>query len=652
MADIQLLSETLANQIAAGEVIENPASVVKELVENAIDAKSTRIDISIIDGGLKEITVIDDGVGIAADELPLAFERHATSKIYTKKDLFQVHTLGFRGEALAAIASIAKVTLTSARKNENQGATVTIAEGVQSEVKPATARTGTKVVVEDLFYATPNRYKYTKDLNKEAAKIVDLINRFALSYPHIRFQLKKDHKLLLQTNGSGNLHQVLARIYGVSQAKKMVAIKGNNFDFQVNGYISLPELTRASKNYMTIILNGRYIKNYTLQKAIETGYSSKLMIGRHPIAVVQIDFDPKLADVNVHPTKQEVRISKEEELVELIATSVSEALAQESLIPNAYEERLSKRQPNHNEQLAMDFSVQTKVQEPDALYEASQKIMQSATLSDEPIDEHWANDSAFDYPFVVCTQQKEDLEKLEQVGAEETIAPKTINYQVQQQRDSEGATFKDYVKLAQKEPPAIDKVFPHLEYFGQMHGTYLFAQNETGMYIIDQHAAQERIKYEEYRVMIGQVADAQQQMLLPLIFNFTLDDAMKIEAGLDDLYALGLQLESFGQNSYILHTHPTWMTDNIEQTIQDLIDLYLQDAKMTIATFREATAIMMSCKKSIKANHHLNDLQARQLIQDLAKCQNPFNCPHGRPVLVHITNYDMEKMFKRIQDPH
>ena len=645
MTQIKLLSETLANQIAAGEVIENPASVVKELVENSIDANSTKIDINIVEGGLKEITVIDNGDGIPSSELALAFERHATSKIQTKRDLFKVQTLGFRGEALAAISSVSKVILTSATENSSQGATMTISDNKATDIKPASGRKGTEVNVLDLFYLTPTRYKYTKDLKKEVDAIINLVNRFAMSYPNIRFQLKKDGNILLQTNGNGDIHQVLARIYGLASAKKLRLIKGESLDFQVSGYISLPEFTRASKKYITIILNGRYIKSVSLNKAVIEGYGSKLMIGKYPLAVLKIDFDPSLIDVNVHPTKQEVRLSKEAELQQLIKQTIQDCLAKETLIPSGYDVNLQKRINKRSEQMAIDFSPtpSEKVSEDVELYQAEQKLIKRLEeQNEEPSvkDSHWALDDSYNYPFG------------EEVALQDNVQPKQIKYNSQQEVDAEGSTLRDYVKLAQKDLMTTSERFPHLEYFGQMHGTYLFAQNETGMYIIDQHAAQERIKYEDYRVRIGQVANDQQQLLLPLVFNFSLDEALKIESGLERLQDLGLHLEHFGQNSFILHTHPTWITENIEQVIQDLLDLYLQDNKLTLSTFREATAIMMSCKKSIKANHHLNDLQARQLISDLGKCKNPFNCPHGRPVLIHLTNYDMERMFKRIQDPH
>lgn len=332
MAAIHELSTVLADQIAAGEVIERPASVVKELVENAIDAGSHEIDILVAEAGLKSIEVIDDGDGIAADQLELAFHRHATSKITDRKDLFKVHSLGFRGEALPSIASIADVEMVTSTGGEGQ--VIHIAGGKVISQKPAEARRGTDITVKDLFYNVPARLKYLKSLNTELSKIVDIINRLALGHPQIQISLTHNNRELMRTAGRGDLRQVIGSIYGMNKAGKMLAIDSADADFKVSGYVSLPELTRASRNYMTILLNGRYIKNYQLTKAIIAGYGSKLMVGRYPVAVVNLEMDPLLVDVNVHPTKQEVRISKEPQLSEIISTAIQEQLSQQNLIPD------------------------------------------------------------------------------------------------------------------------------------------------------------------------------------------------------------------------------------------------------------------------------------------------------------------------------
>lgn len=635
MNRIQVLSSTLADQITAGEVIESPASVVKELIENSIDANSKKINVDIYDGGLKNITVIDDGDGIILEDLPLAFQTHATSKLSNKKELFKIKTLGFRGEALAAISSISKVTLTSTAKGSKKGGMICVSEGDIVEEGLASARQGTKIEVEDLFFATPDRYKYAKDLQKEKSKVVDLMNRFALSYPNINFQLRIDNKEYIKTFANNNELKLLSQIYGTSVAKKMISFEKENLDFKVHGYISLPEETRSSKKNITIILNGRYIKNNNLYKTIIEGYGSKLMTNRYPYALVKVDFDPSLVDVNVHPTKREVRLSKEDELLDLLRDAIDSALNDQIRIPNGINENLKRRINQRTEQISLDFSheLPTKVQDQEEVYKAEKKVLEQVKNID-----HWANNPVFDNPF---DEQKYSIGKLDDDSDiyhdshNSVVKPMDTNFE-----NSSNEEIKE---------ESINK-FPHLEYFGQMHGTYLFAQNEEGLYIIDQHAAQERIKYEDYRVKIGQVSNDQQQLLTSIVLNFTNDDAIKIKDNLDKLKDFGIELEEFGNNSFVMHTHPTWITDSIEDTVKEIIDLYLQDPNLTISKYREDIAIMMSCKHSIKANHHLSDSQARQLIIDLSKCENPYNCPHGRPVLVKMTNYDLEKMFKRIQD--
>ncbi|MEG0442982.1 MAG: DNA mismatch repair endonuclease MutL [Carnobacterium sp.] len=652
MAKIQELSEILANQIAAGEVIERPASVVKELIENAIDAGSTQIDILIEEAGLRKIQIIDNGVGIDSDEVLNAFKRHATSKIYSRDDLFRIRTLGFRGEALPSIASVSEITLETSTGSQ-QGTFVKLKGGQVIEERPNQARKGTTLTVENLFFNTPARLKYVKTLQTELANVTDIVNRMALSHPQIAFRLVHDGNQLTRTAGNGDLKQTLAGIYGVSTAKKMRKIEKEDLDFKISGYISLPEITRASRNYISIIINGRYIKNYLLNKAIIAGYRSKLMVGRFPIAVIEIDIDPLLIDVNVHPTKQEVRISKEKELMELIEAAINECLSGEQLIPEALgnlgfkKETQQAQQPT--EQTRLDFAQSSSdekaersipsnnrhtMHSPPAV-EQSRSVAFEDTSGQEMKPEDFVFNEKTDYS---ANDQLEDMKK---------IAPVS------------DAHRQPYLQTAEKmlttESPEKDQVahLPLLEYVGQMHGTYLFAQNENGLYILDQHAAQERIKYEYFRKKIGEVSTDLQDLLVPLLLDYPSNDAIKIKENQEALEKVGIYLEPFGQNSFLLRSHPVWFNQGEEETIvREMIDLLLEQGTVNVAKFREASAIMMSCKGSIKANHYLNDTEARALLVDLAKTENPYNCPHGRPVLIQFTTNDMEKMFKRIQDSH
>ena len=703
MGKIQELSERLANQIAAGEVVERPASVVKELVENAVDAGSTQIDIFIEEAGLRKIQVIDNGEGIAEEDVVTAFKRHATSKIHNRDDLFRIRTLGFRGEALPSIASVSILTIETAVKDASQGSFLRLKGGTVEEHIPANLRQGTKITVENLFYNTPARLKYVKTLQTELANIGDIVNRIALSHPEVAFRLVHEGNKMLTTTGSGDLKQTIAGIYGVETAKKMLAINSEDLDFKLTGYVSLPEVTRASRNYLSTIINGRYIRNFALNKAIVAGYGSKLMVGRFPIAVLEITMDPLLVDVNVHPTKQEVRLSKEEELTKLISKSINDSLREDNLIPNAADNLRFKKKvttepveqtkldlgtspttssgltfnretgkfqvASSGYQQTVDNFVENPVEEGGKLPESAEqreKAPESSAYSVEnqavfdSLEETLPNKTLRD-PFAATGPVTEIVQEVDQPAASvlEDASQQDLSLieeQAQERLHPElHAGQKNYTKYVDRlleETPAKQR-FPHLEYFGQMHGTYLFAQSDEGLYIVDQHAAQERIKYEYFREKIGEVSDDLQELLVPIVLDYPNNDAIKLKEQTKKLQEVGIHLEEFGANSFIVRAHPTWYPAGEEESIiREMIDMLLETGSVSVKKFREATAIMMSCKRSIKANHYLNEAQARILLADLAKCENPFNCPHGRPVLIHFTNSDMERMFKRIQDPH
>ncbi|WEE34957.1 DNA mismatch repair endonuclease MutL [Lactiplantibacillus paraplantarum] len=671
MGKIHELASVLADQIAAGEVVERPASVVKELVENAVDAHATQVDILVQESGVQSIRVIDDGDGIDDADVLTAFKRHATSKITSREDLFRVHSLGFRGEALPSIASVADVVMNTS--TGTTGTSIHYRGGKLLQQSPAPLRQGTDITVTDLFFNTPARLKYLKSQQTELANILDVVNRIALSYPAVAFRLVHNAKELLKTAGRGDLQQVIAGIYGVQNARKMVAIQGVTTDFKLTGFVALPELTRASRQYISVLINGRAIKNQQLTKAVIKGYGSKLMVGRYPIAVIALTMDPLLVDVNVHPTKQEVRLSKESELSKLISTTITDRLVDVNLIPSALTNLGSHRREHLNtDQLAMDLNaVSSQYQVADKTTPASTEQF-AASLAAATLH------SAAATTMVSATSATPNTEMTSETVVPESIASSTTAPIMISHRDELGtAPVKTFDQRYQSEAAALPfgkeaesvvtsnsaavptseatdaERFPQLRYLGQMHGTYLLAEADDGMYILDQHAAQERINYEYYRQAIGEVSADQQNLLVPIILDYPTSDVLKIKEKLPLLAALGIHLESFGGNSFIVHAHPTWFKAGQEEdTIREMVDWLLQDDKLTVAQFREKSAIMMSCKRAIKANHHLDDQQARALLAKLPTCENPFNCPHGRPVTVHFTNSDMERMFKRIQDSH
>lgn len=643
MGKIIQLDDALSNKIAAGEVVERPASVVKELVENAIDAGSTVIEIEVEEAGLAKIRITDNGYGIDEEDVLIAFQRHATSKIKNENDLFRIRTLGFRGEALPSIASVSRLEMKTST-GDGAGNRVVIEGGKVEIFEKASSRRGTDLTITDLFFNTPARLKYMKTIHTELGNITDVVNRLALSHPEVAFRLIHNDRKLLQTNGNGDVRQVLASIYGMGIAKQLVPISGQSLDYKISGYASMPEITRASRNYISTMINGRFIKNYPLAKAIQEGYHTLLPIGRFPIVLLNIEMDPLLVDVNVHPSKMEVRISKEAELNELVTTIIKEAFKSKVLIPTAYT-AVKKDVPKEEQTtLVLDEGTQTSTERKE--FEWNQPAASEAIKENRP----WLEETV-ETPFTNLPIHHEMEEPVGQVGHDnwQSINPFSDS---QVSPDDGNQAFEPYQDP--KEPIETGNVetesrIPRLYPIGQMHGTYIFAQNENGLYIIDQHAAQERLKYEYFREKVGQVQSELQEMLVPLTFEYSTDEFLKINEYQHELEKVGVFLEEFGLNSYIVRSHPQWFPKGEEkQIIEDMIEQLLSMKKVDIKKLREEAAIMMSCKASIKANRHLRNDEIQALLDDLRKASDPFTCPHGRPIIVHYSVYEMEKMFKRV----
>lgn len=721
MAEIHELSDLLANQIAAGEVIERPASVVKELVENAIDANADQVQVVVDNAGLDLIKVIDNGDGIPSEQVPLAFVRHATSKIQNRHDLFNVLTLGFRGEALPSIASVADVTLQTKTKDASDGFTYQVKGGQVVQETPAAGRLGTIVAVRNLFYNTPARLKYLKKPQTELSLIVDVVNHLALAHPEKALVLTHNGKTLVKTTGSGDLRQVLAAIYDRKTAEKMVDFSGSSEHFKVSGYLTLPEQTRASRSYLAVLVNHRFVKNFSVSNAIIKGYGSKLMVGRFPIGAVSIELDPLLVDVNVHPQKAEIRLSEQGELTDLLTEIVRDRLSAENLIPDALENLGQQAEDSAHPGMAPTAGAgqtasgapASKKEErdytgiPDLGHEMPPAV-RAVKLASLPAieidaarviqlsDKSYLDDQAVlafanryaKEGFVeifeeakrgkVLSTEGDAAEGFAEAGAD--VAQTTAAYAVAEddsvdavpekvatEAPSESVTHAlDFASQGQEngkkqKPVNLDldvdneneQGFPNLDYIGQMHGTFLFAQDKDKLYLIDQHAAQERLNYEFYRKQVGEVSDNQQVLLQPLTLTYSTADVLKILDKQETLQAVGLAVEEFGPNTLALYEHPTWVKpDQVESTVKEMIDWVLAQGDLTVAAFREKAAIMMSCKRAIKANWHISSDEARTLLADLAKAENPYNCPHGRPVLTAFTLTEMERMFKRIQDSH
>lgn len=619
MGKIIELDEALANQIAAGEVVERPASVVKELVENSIDAGSDKITIKIEEAGLRLIEVTDNGSGIEKSDISLALKRHATSKIKTANDLFRIRTLGFRGEAIPSIASVSDFTIETSSEEEESGTKLVAHGGEVISIEPLAKRSGTKISVANLFYNTPARLKYIRSLQAELSHITDIVNRLSLAHPEISFTVINEGREFLRTSGSGDLGQVIANVYGIATAKKMRKIENSDLDFELTGFVSLPELSRANRNYITILINGRFIKNFLLNRAILEGYGNRLMVGRFPIAVLSIKIDPRLADVNVHPTKQEVRLSKERELMALISKSIASAFLEEVMIPEALS------------------NLQTRQQEIKPTLRQTELPLQEAPLYyDQVQQDFYVNES-------VLFEKNKGLMRDELVATDQSVREQLKEEPTALQMFSPDSVPKEASRTA----------FPHLEYLGQFHATYLLCQAPDGLYLVDQHAAQERVKYEYWKDKIGEVSMEQQLLLAPYLFTLPKNDALILSEQKDLLHEAGVFLEEYGEHQFILREHPIWLKENeIETSINEMIDTILSSKEFSLKKYRHELAQMVACKSSIKANQPLDEQSAKTLLKELSFCENPYSCAHGRPTIVQFSDHDIQKMFRRIQETH
>lgn len=593
MSKIKVMDEILANKIAAGEVVERCASVVKELVENAIDAESTEIKVELIEAGTREIKVTDNGTGMDREDAILSFSRHATSKLKTEYDLFNIHTLGFRGEALAAISSVSEIELKTS--TGELGSYLKVKGGKIEEVANGDARQGTIISVKNLFFNTPARLKHLKSLYTELANVTEYINKLALSHPNIKFTLINNGTVITNTDGSGNLLKTIKNIYGVEVAKKMLYIEGANDDYEVSGYISIPEINRSSRNHMITIVNGRVVKNMEINRVINDSYHSFKPDTRYPITVLNIKADPSLVDVNIHPTKMDIKFSKLEELSFLIEEMIKSKIRKINLIPEVDTPKLDLSKvetKKHNDYEPLHLS---RIHESDENYNDKEST---------PIEDMIVNDF--------------------------------------QDIDDEMETKYEEKKKEER--------LPELYPVGLVHGTYIICQNELGMYMIDQHAAKERVNYELFKEKLGSPNDNTSiSLLFPITIELPANEFIILKENIDVLKNMKFDVEEFGVSSIIVKSHPTWLPkDNEEQAIRKIIEVLVHEERnFSIVKFNEKIATMLSCKLAIKANQNITIKEMEYLITDLRKCDNPFNCPHGRPTIIFYSNYDLEKLFKR-----
>ena len=585
MPKIEVMDIDLSNKIAAGEVIEKTMNVVKELVENSIDAKSSTIKIDLLDSGVKEIIVTDDGVGMDKEDALLAFSRHATSKLKTLNDLFNIDSLGFRGEALPSIASVSNTILKTS--NGKVGTEVEISGGKLVEVRNSDLVKGTKIIVKDLFYNTPVRLKYLKNLYAELANIVEYVNKMALSYPNIKFVLTNNGKQLLNTEGKGSLLKVIGNIYGFDVAKKMISIDSSNEDYVLKGFVSYPEVTKPNRNSIITFVNGRYIKNNELNKAIIEAYHTYVPIDKYPIVVLNIEVDPILVDVNIHPTKMDIKFSKIDTLKELIIISINSKLEKLTLIPEV----------KVKEEIPTPSFIPSSVDN----YEVKEEKIEYSTLEEVSFD------------FESNINEYDD---------------KNLNEDV----------------LEKESTVRIKKMYP----VGIVLATYIICENEDGMYIIDQHAAAERINYEKYYDAMKKPKSGTIDLLVPIKVDLPSDEAILLKKNINILLDMGFSIEEFGLSTFIIRTHPIWLPNYaIEEAIKKIINIIIEKETFDYGKFIEKVAITLACKMSIKANDYVSTSEVEVLLEALRNTKNPFTCPHGRPTIITYSKYELEKLFKR-----
>lgn len=628
MSKIHELSPELTNQIAAGEVIERPASVVKELCENSLDAGSSRIRINFIDAGLKQITVQDNGSGIAKDQLNLAFTRHATSKIATERDLFNISTLGFRGEALASIAAVSHVEVITS--SDNLGGVRAIFVGSEKKLQEdAASPKGTKISVSDLFFNTPARLKYLRSERTETLKIVDIVNRLALGHPDVSFTLTNNGKILLKTNGRNDLRQDIANIYGRQLAEKMEVLKGSSPDFKITGLISDPNTTRSSRNFISLLLNGRYIRNYRLTQAIIAGYGSKLRPRRYPIAVVNIELDPLLVDVNVHPTKQEVRLSKEQELERLLTTSISEALDQNSQIDSGLNNLLTPKKSTNIDQLKFNLNKDVVDTVRPVEFTPQVEADKSAEVHETAASFVSLDKVRNDDKYVITATWDENVDKQVQLSP------------FDEEKDLQG---KDDSIISSGDEILANSL-PELIYLGQTK-SYLVARHDEDLYLIDQVAAYRRLAYDQIFRDLNSENISQQGLLSPLILDFSNVDYLKLKENLNNLQELGIFLEDFGQNSLILRTYPIWLQPDVEKNVRMILDLYLNQNEQDFTKLKAQIAGEITLRQSTR-RRNLNPVEAQELLKNLRNSSDPYQDFWGKIIIIQLSKNDLNKMFKK-----
>ena len=649
--EIHVLNEHMINLIAAGEVVERSASVVKELVENSIDANATQIIINLVDAGLKEITVLDNGIGMNEDEVKIAILPHSTSKIQKETDLFNIATLGFRGEALASILSVSKAKIKSST-GDSKGIMLGVIGGEISSIASIGFPRGTEIQIRNLFYNTPARLQNLKSEGIELGYVTDYVTKIALANPNIGFKLSNNDKLLFQSFGTGNLLEVISRVYDLEVAKNMVSIAGDSGLFKIYGYTSNLQITRSNKNNITIIVNGRVVKNNSIINAIMAGYNTLLTIGRYPITIMEILVDYSVVDVNVHPTKSEVRFSDEGILLKLIEKTIHDCLLNTNLIINDNQD-IKKDNPWEDFSGEKPETKKIILPENDFSTENDENLAENSE-NEAKIEENSENDRYI--PDFLKEIEGDFINKDVEFVKEDVLKESKDSY-LDNKLDNLVEKSKpvqmeiDFTNIESSDGKIDRLQLKKLYYIGQLFTTYILAQNDEGFYIIDQHAANERINYEIILKELQNENVASYEVLIPLKLQFSLQDSLLVKEKYDELSHLGIDLEDFGGGTFIVRSLPAWMKrGNENEYVEMVVNNVINNKKSNRLEFLDNMAKSMACKRSIKGNEYISNEEVDALLNSLVKCNNPFTCPHGRPIIVRYSKQEIEKWFRRIND--
>jgi DNA mismatch repair protein MutL len=627
MKRINILDEHTSNKIAAGEVVERPSSVVKELMENSIDADAKNITIEIEEGGISLIRIIDDGHGIHRDDIKKAFLPHATSKIKDVDDIYSIMTLGFRGEALASIAAISKVSLKSKIENDDFGSEIIIEGGEILSLSNTGTNKGTIIEIRDLFYNVPARKKFLKSISREGALISDIINRIALSHPDRSIKFYNNGKKVLHTYGTGNLIDVIRTIYGKNISENLIYFESKEDAISLYGYIGKEEISRGSRNNQSIFVNGRYIKNKTIVAAVENAFKSFATVNKFPFFVLFLELYPEFVDVNIHPTKAEIKFKEDRGIFKKVFDSVHKAFKNEVFedfyIPE--EEKIEENKENKVEEI--EFNINDIVNYP--------KESKSEKIISKDLDN------------ISYEEVKKEEEIYNSLRNLNNILKPTISNNIDSSVVYEKKDELNYISTnSVKEKIAK---FPNLRVIGQFNKMYILAEYDDILYIIDQHAAHEKILFEKYLKNIEEGDTVVQQLLVPILIDLTTDDFCFYEENLDVFSRAGFIIESFGGNTIAIKEVPYFLgkldARNLFMNILDNIKS-LGSGKTTEVKYNRIATL--ACKAAVKANNYLNESEMEKLVYDLRYIDDPFHCPHGRPVIIKFTNYDLDKKFRRI----